>query len=75
MDGRVKYSLNFLDIHNQNEHLNLTSTHTITEDAGATEELTLGSFQRRLESHNVTDKLSLGGVFDISTFDTNFSFS
>jgi hypothetical protein len=75
VDGKVKYSLNFLDIHNQSERFTLASTHRLREDAAATDNLNLGSFKRPIESHNLADRLSLGGVFDIATFDTNFSFS
>ncbi|NET38427.1 MAG: hypothetical protein F6K19_41600, partial [Cyanothece sp. SIO1E1] len=72
--GNVQFSLNFYETHNQIERFQLAGLHATREAANMTEALDVGSFNRELESHDVAEVFSMGAVFDVSTFDSSFSF-
>ncbi|MGF1522304.1 MAG: hypothetical protein ACFBSF_08305 [Leptolyngbyaceae cyanobacterium] len=74
VNGRVNFSLNLLDIHDHRDRLQLNGDHHATENANATDALEAGSFNRTTESHNARDRLAIGGLLDLATFDTNFGF-
>lgn len=72
--GHVNFSLNFLEIHNQDDTLRWVGRHQVTEDANAADTFQIGSFKRNTESHNMTDRFAIGGLFDVATFDSDFGF-
>jgi hypothetical protein len=72
--GSVQFSLNFLEIHNQNEKFALHGQHSVKEDAGALERLAFIGENQMSEHHDVGEIFAIGGVFDISTFDEGHGF-
>lgn len=72
--GSVQFSLNFSEIHQQTDRLQIWGMHQTQENANASDSLDLGSFNREIESHTVNEVFMLGGIFDVSTFDTNYGF-
>jgi hypothetical protein len=73
--GNVYFVLNFFEEHDQSEMRCATlATHRAREDQGASGSLTVGSFNRESESHDVGEAFTLGGVWDVSGFDGSFGF-
>jgi hypothetical protein len=72
--GSVQFSLTHVEQHDQQEVLNLHGDHRHTEDANQSDDLTTASGTRLVEPHEVAERLSLGGVFDVSRFDGSFGF-
>jgi hypothetical protein len=72
--GNVYFSLNFLEVHHLHDQLMVAGMHQTVEDADALDSLDVGSLNRDVESHTVIEKFVMGGVFDVSTFDTNYGF-
>jgi hypothetical protein len=72
--GNVHFTLNFFDSHAQADGLRLAGDFLGREDAGASDALVAGSVNELAEQHDQSERLLLGGVFDIGTFDTNFAF-
>ena len=72
--GSVQFSLNFLDIHDQDEIFILQGERAIVEEAGATEYLTVSSVNDIHEHHDTSENFLLGAVFDVSPFDQGHGF-
>ncbi|UBF27078.1 hypothetical protein K9N68_03655 [Kovacikia minuta CCNUW1] len=72
--GNVHFSLNFQEKHDQTEGLTRLGTRIAQEDANALDAISLGSFDRATETQDMGETFALGGVFDFSTFDSNFGF-
>jgi hypothetical protein len=72
--GNVHFSLNFQENHDALDHFSQAVTHTISENATATDALTLGSFEHTTETLNMSETFSLGGIFDFATFDSSYGF-
>jgi uncharacterized lipoprotein YddW (UPF0748 family) len=73
--GHVHFSLNWLEDHDQREaSTRIAAHHRVFENAGARESLTVGSFNREAESHDLGEVFVVGGVWDVSTFDGSYGF-
>lgn len=69
--GSVHFSLDFFETHDQGERFALVGLHHRAEDAGASDTLTAGSVDVTVETHQLAEVFAIGGVFDVSTFDTD----
>ena len=80
--GSVGFSLTFFETHDQTDlqcheealGLRMLGVHRTSEYANAQDSLTLGSFNREVEAHDIREAFVMGGVFDVSTFDTHYGF-
>ena len=74
--GHVHFTLNWVEDHDQYEmRTRISGLHHVSENAGATDSLSVGSFNRETEAHEVEDKnFVIGGVWDVSTFDGSYGF-
>ena len=73
--GNVYFDLNFVEEHDQREKKCATlAVHRAREGQGSSDSLTVGSFNREAESHDVGEAFTLGGVWDVSGFDGSFGF-
>jgi len=72
--GSVQFSLNFLDVHNQQEHFQIVGQHTVVENAAVRESFAATSVNDMNEQHDVDERFVIGGVFDISPFDQAHGF-
>jgi hypothetical protein len=72
--GSVQFSLNWFETHDQTDSLRLAGHHTVRENLDAQDSFDLGSFNRIVEPHGMEEVFIIGGVFDVSTFDTNYGF-
>jgi hypothetical protein len=72
--GNVFFSLNFAEKHNQSEVFTGHAVHAIEEDMPTAEIFTIGGFETSSEDHDVAEGLIIGGVFDVSTFDSIHGF-
>jgi hypothetical protein len=74
VQGSVQFSLNFSEVHQQGEQVNLLGQHALVEDAQVTEALTVTSVNDVREQHAMNETLLIGAVFDISPFDQGHGF-
>ena len=74
VQGSIHFSLYFYSNQTQEEAFVMDIDHHVVEDAGAAEELTTASGAQLAETHDVVTSLALGGVHDVSTFDSGFAF-
>ena len=81
--GSVAFSLTFFETHDQADFqvhekkalgFRVSGVHQTLEDADTQDSLSLGSFNRETEAHDVAETFVMGGVFDVSTFDTHYGF-
>lgn len=73
--GQVHFSLNWVEDHDQREeHTRISAVHRASEDAGAADSLSVGSFNREAEAHDLGEAFVIGGVWDVSTFDGSYGF-
>ena len=72
--GSVQFSLNFLEVHDSYEALVIEGEHRQQEDAAVSEDLTVASVSDAVEQHDMTERLLIGGVFDVSPFDQGHGF-
>jgi hypothetical protein len=72
--GSVQFSLNWFETHDHTDLLRLAGQHTVREKLDARDSFDLGSFNRIVEPHRMEEVFIIGGVFDVSTFDTNYGF-
>jgi hypothetical protein len=75
VQGTVQFSLTAVEVHNQREVLRLDGVHRHQEDANQRDALTTASGARLVEAHDVDARLSLGGIFNVSSFDQSFGFT
>lgn len=75
VEGSVHFTLQARDRLDATERLRIELTHRAAENTGLREALTVGSVQRVRESHDLTERIRLGGTFDVSTFDTDHGFN
>lgn len=71
----VHFSLNFSDIHQQDEVFALAGDFRAVEDAGAAETFTVTSVSDFEDHHDTGETMIIGGVFDLSPFDLGHGFS
>lgn len=72
--GSVQFSLNFLDVHNQDEQLLLDGVHSITEVQEAGEALTATSVNDNAEDQDMRETLVIGALWDFAPFDQGHGF-
>lgn len=72
--GTVQFSLTHVERHDQDEVFRVHGDHRLREDGGQRDALTTASGARLVEPHDVSERLSLGAVFDVSRFDGSFGF-
>lgn len=72
--GNVFFSLNFAEKHNQSEIFAGHALHATTENMPAAERFAIGGFETDSEFQDVTEGFIIGGVFDVSTFDSVHGF-
>lgn len=75
VEGSVHFTLGARDRLDASERLRIELTHRSTENTRLRETLTVGSVQRSRESQDLTERIRLGGTFDVSTFDTDHGFN
>ncbi len=73
--GSVQFFLNFYEVQEQAESLRMAGLERIEEDAGAQERLLASSVGEIDDSHDVSEALILGAVFDVSRFDQGHGFA
>ena len=73
--GHVHFSLNESEDHDQYEASTvIEGRHRASEDAAAADSLSVGSFNREMESQDQGEVFVIGGVWDVSTFDGGYGF-
>jgi hypothetical protein len=72
--GMVHFSLNFLEDHAAQEQLSGLLQHRYQETHDASEAVSVGSLSTAVEDQNMREAFAIGGVFNVSTFDTSFGF-
>ena len=73
--GHVHFSLNESENHDQYEESTvIEGLHRASEDAAATDSLSVGSFNREAEVQDIREVFVIGGVWDVSTFDGGYGF-
>lgn len=73
--GHVHFSLNGVEDHAQYEaSTRIDARHRVSEDAAATDSLSVGSFNRETEAQDLGEAFVIGGVWDVSTFDGSYGF-
>jgi hypothetical protein len=75
VEGSVHFTLQATDRLDATERLRIELTHRNAENTRLREALTVGSVQRSRESQDLTERIRLGGTFDVSTFDTDHGFN
>jgi hypothetical protein len=75
VEGSVHFTLQATDRLDATERLRIELTHRNAENTRLREALTVGSVQRSRESQDLTERIKLGGTFDVSTFDTDHGFN
>jgi hypothetical protein len=58
--------------HDQKESTRIEAEHRISENADATDSISVGSFNRETEGHDLGELFVIGGVWDVSTFDGSY---
>lgn len=76
VSGRLRYVLHLQEKHDASESARLHLRHRVREEAGARESLTVGSEEKRTDSHDARERFAFwrGGRFELSTFDAGFAF-
>jgi len=73
--GHVHFSLNWAEDHDHyEESTRIEGQHRASEEAAATDSLSVGSFNRQTEAHDLGEVFVIGGVWDVSTFDGSYGF-
>ena len=72
--GSVQFSLNFLDVQNQDERFRLDGQHSITEMQDVQEMLTATSVNDNREDQGMQETLVIGAVWDFAPFDQGHGF-
>lgn len=72
--GSVHFSLSLFDRLDPDDGTRISLVHRAFEDAGAREQLRVGSLQQGTESHDATERVRIGGLYDIATFDTDHGY-
>ena len=73
--GHVHFSLNESEDHDQYEESTvIEGRHRTSEEAGAADLLSVGSFNRGSEDQGLGEVFVIGGVWDVSTFDGGYGF-
>jgi hypothetical protein len=62
------------EYHDQKESARIEAEYRISENADATDSLSVGSFNRETEAHDLGEVFVIGGVWDVSTFDGSYGF-
>jgi hypothetical protein len=75
VEGSVHFTVQARDRLDATERLRIELTHRSVERTGLRETLTVGSVQRSRESQDLTERIRLGGTFDVSVFDTDHGFN
>jgi hypothetical protein len=72
--GSVHFTLNVFERQQQADQVRIDGTFVHSDAAEMADALTIGSVDRTQEVHHTSDRVMLGGVFDVSTFDGSFGF-
>jgi hypothetical protein len=72
--GSIRFSLNFYETHSALERFTGQGLYRDTETQNASETLIASNVNSQRESLNATDRLAVGGVFDIGIFDGVYGF-
>jgi hypothetical protein len=73
--GHVHFSLNWAEKHDHHEESTvIEGHHRASEDATATDSLSVGSFNREAEAQDQDENFVIGGVWDVSMFDGSYGF-
>lgn len=73
--GHVHFSLNWAENHDHYEGpAVIEGRHRLSEDAAASDSLSVGSFNREAEVQEMGEVFAIGGVWDVSTFDGGYGF-
>jgi hypothetical protein len=73
--GHVHFSLNWAEDHDHYEKsTRIEGQHRASEEAAATDSLSVGSFNRQTEAQDLGEVVVIGGVWDVSTFDGSYGF-
>ena len=72
--GSIRFSLNFYEVHTMLEAFTDRALRRDTEIQNASDTLIASNVNQNRESHDTTDRLAVGGVFDISNFDGVYGF-
>jgi len=72
--GSIRFSLNFFEVHTMLEAFSGLPLRRDTETQNASDSLIVSNVNQNRESHDTVDRLAVGGVFDISTFDGVYGF-
>jgi hypothetical protein len=71
--GNVIFTLDFYETHDHREGRHETlAVHRASENQAAADALTVGSFNREAEAHEMGEAFVIGGVWDVATFDGSF---
>lgn len=74
VQATVSFSLYFVETHNQTDALRLSGTSHHTETLELDAILRVGSLKSLQEQHDTRDRLRIGGVLDLATFDGDYGF-
>lgn len=72
--GRVQFSHNLGEIHDQSDPLHVNAAYQLEEDAGADETFTAAALDGRVESHDAQEQMVIGAMYDLSVFDGAHNF-
>jgi hypothetical protein len=73
--GNVHFSLNRAEDHDHyEESIRIEGQHRASENAAATDSLSVGSLNREAEAQDLGEVFVIGGVWDVSTFDGSYGF-
>jgi hypothetical protein len=72
--GSIRFSLNFYEVHTMLEAFSDRALRRDTDVQNARESLIVSNVNQNRESHQTTDRLAVGGVFDIANFDGVYGF-
>lgn len=72
--GSVQFSLNFLDVHNQDEQFTLAGQHSMIDTMDVRESLTATSVNDDREDQDMQETFVIGAVWDIGGFDLGHGF-
>ncbi|MBN1480104.1 hypothetical protein EH223_19280 [candidate division KSB1 bacterium] len=75
VEGSLQFSLNFFERHNPKEIFIMEGEHAALENESMRESLLVSSVNELDEHHLARDRFVIGGVYDISTFDTEHGFA
>lgn len=72
--GSVHFSLTFLEDHTQHDGLQIEGDFSRAENHSMTDSYVFANVSQQTETQEMSDRLTLAGVFDISTFEGPFGF-